>query len=142
MSITVNSAYSESGGWQNYVSLSLVDLIFMAVFGLVTMELARKRWISCLLFFSICASSILSLIVFSYQYHNIGFIDSIAGNAVSIYSSFSLAISILIIAVAVTPKRILRSLDDKLWPAGLDFIYSCDIVRRTKAVKKGASRCG
>ena len=140
VSLSVNEAYSSSGGWQNYSSLALVDLSFMYIFGVVDIELVKKRWVSCLLFMSVCASLIVTLIMFLYQYYTLNFIDSIAQNSIYIYTSLSLAISILILLVAVMPKGILRLIDDKFWPNSLADIYSCHISARTKTVKEIASR--
>ena len=139
VSYSVNEAHSV-GGWQNYSSLALVDLFFMFIFGAVDIDLKRKRWISIGLFSTFSASLILTMIVYLYQYYSLQFIDSIALNSIDMYTEFSLVVSILIILIAVLPKRIVGILDDRFWPSFLAGIYSCNISARTKAIKEGAQK--
>jgi len=140
VSCTVSDAYVTEG-WKCYISLALVDLSFMFIFGLVDIDLKRKRWISIGLFTTVCASLVLTMTAYVYYHYDFQFIDSIALNMQDMYTSFSLSVSILIILVALLPKGILRRFDDRFWPDSLAFVYSCNISSGTKAVKEIAQRC-
>ena len=136
----IDNAYSV-GGWENYSSLALVDLFFMYIFGAIDIELIRKRWISCLLFITVCASLLISLLLYIYQYYDLTLVQSITQDAVYLHTTLSLIVSTLILLVAVIPKRILRVFDGRFWPVCLNDVYSCNIHSREKAIKEIASRC-
>lgn len=137
--LVVGEAYNQAS-WQYYCTLSLVDFMFLYIVGASSIERIKKRWMSCLLFLAILFSLLTSVPTYIYEFYNITFIDYIATWLHDLYIVMGAVISILMILVAVMPKRILQVLNDNYWPSRLNSIYNCDRDYKYKNIKKNFQR--
>jgi len=131
--LVVADAYAQAN-WQYYITLSLVDFMFLYIVGASSIERIRKRWMSCLFFIAIMCSLAASIPTYIFEYYETSSLNTqvVVHN---LYVAMGLGISILMILVAVLPKRILRVLNDNFWPAWLDSIYNCDRDYKYKVIK-------
>lgn len=112
----VLAAHLKESNWSNLVTLGMTDIFFFWLVSVSPIDYIKRRYMCVILSLSIVFMLIWALLTFIYTYGNYSIIDSIYLVMESNQQVVSLTLSILLIAVSISPKALLYGLDGMVWP--------------------------